>query len=68
MKALKDNQSKINTPEVISRVSCLFKGHPDLIVGFNAFLPLGYEIQVKRNDKVSLLVVPKNKYLQDSSF
>ena len=59
MKALKNNQSKINTPAVISRVLCLFKGHPELIVGFNTFLPPGYKIEVQRNDEVSLFNVPK---------
>lgn len=31
----------IDTPGVIDRVSTLFKGHPELIVGFNTFLPPG---------------------------
>lgn len=38
----------IDTPGVINRVSNLFKGHPDLIVGFNTFLPPGYKIEVER--------------------
>nr|KAG5690313.1 hypothetical protein BaRGS_022540 [Batillaria attramentaria] len=38
----------IDTPGVISRVSNLFKGHPELIVGFNTFLPPGYKIEVER--------------------
>lgn len=29
---------------VIARVKELFKGHRDLILGFNTFLPKGYEI------------------------
>ena len=60
----------IDTPGVIARVSCLFKGHPELIVGFNTFLPPGYKIEVQRNDAVSfsLLFNQKNKNLQDSSF
>jgi hypothetical protein len=33
--------SNIDTPGVISRVSELFEGHTDLIVGFNTFLPPG---------------------------
>uniref|UniRef100_A0A667XQ76 Paired amphipathic helix protein Sin3a n=1 Tax=Myripristis murdjan TaxID=586833 RepID=A0A667XQ76_9TELE len=37
----------IDTPGVISRVSQLFKGHPDLIMGFNTFLPPGYKIELK---------------------
>jgi histone deacetylase complex regulatory component SIN3 len=28
----------------------LFKGHPELIVGFNTFLPPGYKIEVQANE------------------
>ncbi|GMP94299.1 hypothetical protein CsSME_00043802 [Camellia sinensis var. sinensis] len=35
---------RIDTAGVILRVKDLFKGHRDLILGFNAFLPKGYEI------------------------
>ena len=31
---------------VISRVSELFDGHTELIVGFNTFLPPGYKIEM----------------------
>jgi histone deacetylase complex regulatory component SIN3 len=44
----------IDTPGVISRVSNLFRGHPELIVGFNTFLPPGYKIEVQNHDSVSL--------------
>lgn len=44
----------IDTPGVISRVSQLFKGHPDLIMGFNTFLPPGYKIEVHPNDMVNV--------------
>uniref|UniRef100_A0A673JAE7 SIN3 transcription regulator family member Aa n=1 Tax=Sinocyclocheilus rhinocerous TaxID=307959 RepID=A0A673JAE7_9TELE len=37
-----------------SRVSQLFKGHPDLIMGFNTFLPPGYKIEVQTNDLVNV--------------
>ena len=37
---------KIDTPGVIIKVSELFKGHNNLIEGFNTFLPLGYKITV----------------------
>ena len=47
----------IDTPGVIARVSCLFKGHPELIVGFNTFLPPGYKIEVQRNDAVSFCFI-----------
>lgn len=39
---------------MISRVSQLFKGHPDLIMGFNTFLPPGYKIEVQTNDMVNV--------------
>ncbi|KAG7515046.1 paired amphipathic helix protein Sin3b [Solea senegalensis] len=39
----------IDTPGVINRVSQLFYGHPDLVLGFNAFLPPGYRIEVPKN-------------------
>ncbi|XP_069149571.1 paired amphipathic helix protein Sin3-like 2 isoform X6 [Solanum lycopersicum] len=35
---------RIDTTGVIARVKDLFKGHPNLILGFNTFLPKGYEI------------------------
>ncbi|KAL3833187.1 hypothetical protein ACJIZ3_007923 [Penstemon smallii] len=35
---------RIDTTGVIARVKNLFKGHPNLILGFNTFLPKGYEI------------------------
>ena len=42
----------IDTPGVIKKVSELFEGHPDLIVGFNTFLPPGYKIEVPDRSKV----------------
>lgn len=36
---------RIDTPGVINRVSKLFHGRPELIQGFNTFLPQGYWIQ-----------------------
>ncbi|KAL7100797.1 hypothetical protein ACP275_08G017500 [Erythranthe tilingii] len=35
---------RVDTSGVIGRVKDLFKGHPNLILGFNTFLPKGYEI------------------------
>ncbi|KAK0449657.1 uncharacterized protein EV420DRAFT_1565243 [Desarmillaria tabescens] len=35
----------IDTPGVIQRVSLLFFGHSQLIIGFNTFLPAGYRIE-----------------------
>ncbi|RLV93073.1 Transcriptional regulatory protein SIN3 [Spathaspora sp. JA1] len=43
---MKDFKSQsIDTPGVIDRVSTLFQGHPNLIQGFNTFLPPGYKIE-----------------------
>lgn len=35
-------------------MSQLFHEHPDLIVGFNAFLPLGYRIDIPKNGKLNV--------------
>jgi paired amphipathic helix protein Sin3a len=40
----------IDTPGVIERVSHLFAGHPNLIQGFNTFLPPGYRIECGLGD------------------
>lgn len=42
---LKLTFASIDTPGVINRVSELFAGHPNLIQGFNTFLPPGYRIE-----------------------
>ncbi|MCJ1249064.1 Transcriptional regulatory protein sin3 [Trapelia coarctata] len=48
---MKDFKSQaIDTPGVIDRVSTLFNGHPELIQGFNTFLPPGYHIECGAND------------------
>lgn len=49
----------IGTTEVIMRVGSLLRDHPELINGFNHFLPLGYEVHVEANeqdDNVKVLV------------
>ena len=48
----------IDTPGVISRVSVLFKGHQELIVGFNTFLPPGYKIEVQAAESLSINLPP----------
>ncbi|XP_046857434.1 paired amphipathic helix protein Sin3b-like isoform X2 [Xenia sp. Carnegie-2017] len=58
----------IDTPGVISRVSNLFKGHPELIVGFNTFLPPGYKIEVHPNDANSIsYTTPHQNALQKTA-
>ncbi|KAI9806968.1 MAG: Transcriptional regulatory protein sin3 [Piccolia ochrophora] len=48
---MKDFKSQaIDTPGVIERVSTLFAGHPNLIQGFNTFLPPGYRIECGTGD------------------
>ncbi|KAF3625274.1 Paired amphipathic helix protein Sin3-like 1 [Capsicum annuum] len=42
---------RIDTTGVIARVKDLFKGHPKLILGFNTFLPKGYEITLSDEDE-----------------
>ncbi|MCL7033929.1 hypothetical protein MKW94_003440 [Papaver nudicaule] len=39
---------------VIRRIKDLFKGHPDLILGFKDFLPKGYEISTAVEDEPPL--------------
>eukprot|EP00798_Chlamydomonas_sp_ICE-L_P007940 gene7940-1154_t len=39
---------RIDTSGVIQRVKSLFKGHRGLVLGFNTFLPKGYEIELAR--------------------
>ena len=38
---------EIDTPGVIRRVSSLFRGYNNLILGFNTFLPEGFKIELK---------------------
>ncbi|XP_055334399.1 paired amphipathic helix protein Sin3b-like [Paramacrobiotus metropolitanus] len=52
----------LDTPGVIGRVASLFKGHADLIVGFNAFLPHGYKIDID-DDEIVRVTVPGNQVL-----
>lgn len=42
---------RIDTVGVIARVKQLFKGHRDLILGFNTFLPKGYAITCPLEDE-----------------
>ncbi|KAL8471473.1 hypothetical protein ACS0TY_028934 [Phlomoides rotata] len=42
---------RIDTVGVIARVKELFKGHPNLILGFNTFLPKGFEITLTEEEE-----------------
>ncbi|OQV17788.1 putative Paired amphipathic helix protein Sin3a [Hypsibius exemplaris] len=52
----------LDTPGVITRVASLFHGHGDLIVGFNAFLPHGYQIEIDAFGIVKVSV-PNNQVI-----
>ncbi|KAJ1690633.1 hypothetical protein LUZ63_014788 [Rhynchospora breviuscula] len=43
---------RIDTNAVVERVKELFKEHPDLILGFNSFLPPKYEIKLAKKKNV----------------
>ncbi|KAL2349345.1 hypothetical protein Fmac_003345 [Flemingia macrophylla] len=52
LEVMKDFKAqRIDTAGVIARVKELFKGHRDLILGFNTFLPKGYEITLASEDE-----------------
>ncbi|XP_043812468.1 paired amphipathic helix protein Sin3-like 4 isoform X2 [Manihot esculenta] len=52
LEVMKDFKAqRIDTAGVIARVKELFKGHRDLILGFNTFLPKGYEITLPLDDE-----------------
>ncbi|KAJ6313356.1 hypothetical protein OIU77_014790 [Salix suchowensis] len=54
LEVMKDFKAqRIDTAGVIARVKELFKGHRDLILGFNTFLPKGYEITLPLEDEQS---------------
>ena len=57
---------EVDTPGVIARVSKLFRGYNNLILGFNKFLPDGYKISLEdwRLRMPSTLVSKRN--LDDS--
>ncbi|XP_031282358.1 paired amphipathic helix protein Sin3-like 4 isoform X2 [Pistacia vera] len=52
LEVMKDFKAqRIDTAGVIARVKDLFKGHRELILGFNTFLPKGYEITLPLEDE-----------------
>ncbi|VDQ04751.1 unnamed protein product [Trichobilharzia regenti] len=63
----------IGTEVVIRRVRELFEGHPDLITGFNTFIPQGYRMDAPPtshqsfNSKPTCTVIPSRSTLSISS-
>ncbi|KAL5580486.1 hypothetical protein UlMin_012928 [Ulmus minor] len=52
LEVMKDFKAqRIDTTGVMKRVKELFKGHRDLILGFNTFLPKGFEITLSLDDE-----------------
>ncbi|GLJ50468.1 hypothetical protein SUGI_1075280 [Cryptomeria japonica] len=53
IEVLKDFKAqRIDMTGVITRVKELFKGHPNLILGFNTFLPKGFQILLAPEDEL----------------
>ncbi|KAL8551046.1 hypothetical protein ACS0TY_000213 [Phlomoides rotata] len=50
------NDERIGLDDVASVVKVLFKGYPNLILGFNIFLPVTYEITVDDEEEEAPLV------------
>ncbi|XP_010471002.1 PREDICTED: paired amphipathic helix protein Sin3-like 1 [Camelina sativa] len=52
LKVMKDYRAqRVDTRVLISRVKELFKGQPEILLAFNVFLPMGYEITLIKDDK-----------------
>ncbi|KAJ7953703.1 Paired amphipathic helix protein Sin3-like [Quillaja saponaria] len=59
LEVMKDFKAqRIDTSGVIARVKELFKGHRDLILGFNTFLPKGFEITLPLEEEQPLQKKP----------
>ncbi|GMH01660.1 hypothetical protein Nepgr_003499 [Nepenthes gracilis] len=59
LEVMKDFKAqRIDTTGVSARVKELFKGHRNLILGFNTFLPRGYEITLPLEDELTPLKKP----------
>ena len=66
MKEFKMNE--ISTPGVIERVATLFRGHPNLIVGFNTFLPPGFRIEINSDQAGSYTITTPESSMQINHF
>ena len=59
LEIMKDFKTQaIDTPGVIARVTQLFAGHPQLILGFNNFLPPGYKIGYDEPTGTTMILNP----------
>lgn len=53
---------RTDLPDVVARVKVLFKGHNNLILGFNIFLPEGFKIALDDDEEEEAL--PPNKNIE----
>ena len=51
----------INTDGVIDRVKDLFRGNPELVLGFNQFLPAGYKIELGPEDDMYIVEIDESR-------
>lgn len=59
MKAFKE--TKIDVSVVIDRVATLFRDFPELIQGFNTFLPTGYRVECASDAGSVIVTTPAGK-------
>ena len=50
------HKGSLDMPGMIARITTLFHGHPELLAGFNNFLPSGHRIEVHRVDDVTAVM------------
>ena len=55
---------RIDTPGVIRRVSTLFQGNKELVLGFNTFLPDGFKIEIPLDGSGAFFRVPGTPGIQ----
>lgn len=58
----------LDTPGVIDKVSLLFRGHTDLIIGFNTFLPPGYRIEQMPHNEIRITTLQGPQQNQTTTF
>lgn len=54
MKEIKDPHRRVNADKLASQVREMFKGHQELILGFNVFLPPSYTVEVPAAKEVDV--------------
>ncbi|KAJ8489876.1 hypothetical protein ONZ45_g13411 [Pleurotus djamor] len=57
----------IDIPTVLDRVARLFHGNPQLIQGFNIFLPVSYRIEVSAGPSLATVTAPSDTMTQSTT-